>query len=1029
MDYQRRLKWQKLDPRMIRYTKSLWTQLVDTIVFKSNLILRNTTMITIVFFAGNHVLISLSNEELYYLHSSSHRPKKLSAKLSGLCESVAFMASKCTTQTTKSFLLGTNEGIIYEMEIESTGREKMCQIVYRLNFSSSAIASLCVESQDERMIVLFTATNPSRLYHYTGSDSFENVFSRKSKEDNKLGQPFIEIPSSNSLSTNRLPTVCTFASSATTNSFAVLTPVGVYTGPLRFADLDHYPISDVIQNEAQMIDFPFDMRNKSSSSSVQSLTPISLAATHYHFMMLSPSRVQILSRISSEVVQDESIRSLIGTASGTPLGIVRDYVSGSTWMYTTSSIFEFIMDEEKDIWRVHLSKAVSSGDDRLFEETLSLCTKEQRYEVYRVQAEMHFRRGDIEKAAKLYALTNLTFDTVVLQILDAKHRLMPSVQTKDHLGEDDDDVEEIRKESLLPTVPINPGKSLSGSFLPFPLTSSDELTAVRFYVEEVLRILPLTAKCQRTMLCTWLCELYVHQIATLTLANDIDKDLMNKFQEFLRQHRSSLDPAITMKLIASRGLQPLIVFYAQLIGDYDKVIYFYLNDRRYNDAVTLLSDAPFELVENLIYKTSPALIEAEPEATIAMMSSKPKLVLNKCLPALLRYCEKIDACHANDHSLEMDYEGRHVNFAVKYVEDRLTIYDNDYFVNGDQEKRKQKCDLYQLYIFLLAKYDTASEEKLVSILYPLLDEVSIGGTCDEDVLVATFIARCKESGNDANKSIIPFDVEFALNVCNIYKRNRSCVLLNALLGHFEEAVTRATEFDVQLAQEMASKPSSLVEKKHLWRLIISKLLVGVDDRDKNGIVMDSLKASDGILQIEDVLEYMSDVNDIDQFKDEICTTLENFSSKIEGLRGEMHELAESTESIVSELEVMKKRGYGFSTVQKCEYCNDAVFARPFYMFPCSHGYHSDCIMKRLSEHLEPVQVESVKGIQEKLKIATKRAQDLDRRAMIQQEYLQNEIDGYIAAECPLCGDAMVRSIGKSLINEETKYEELRFWAI
>ena len=86
-------------------------------------------------------------------------------------------------------------------------------------------------------------------------------------------------------------------------------------------------------------------------------------------------------------------------------------------------------------------------------------------------------------------------------------------------------------------------------------------------------------------------------------------------------------------------------------------------------------------------------------------------------------------------------------------------------------------------------------------------------------------------------------------------------------------------------------------------------------------------------------------------------------------------------------------------------------------------------MKKLSHHLEPVQVEAVVDLQEKLKIAAKRAQDLDRRAMIQQEYLQNEIDGYIAAECPLCGDAMVRSVGKSLINEETKYEELRFWAI
>ena len=75
-----------------------------------------------------------------------------------------------------------------------------------------------------------------------------------------------------------------------------------------------------------------------------------------------------------------------------------------------------------------------------------------------------------------------------------------------------------------------------------------------------------------------------------------------------------------------------------------------------------------------------------------------------------------------------------------------------------------------------------------------------------------------------------------------------------------------------------------------------------------------------------------------------------------GLRSEMHELAESTESIVSELEVMKKRGYGFSAAQRCEYCRNAIFSRPFYVFPCSHGYHCDCIMKRLPEHLDHTQV-------------------------------------------------------------------------
>ena len=70
-------------------------------------------------------------------------------------------------------------------------------------------------------------------------------------------------------------------------------------------------------------------------------------------------------------------------------------------------------------------------------------------------------------------------------------------------------------------------------------------------------------------------------------------------------------------------------------------------------------------------------------------------------------------------------------------------------------------------------------------------------------------------------------------------------------------------------------------------------------------------------------------------------------------------------------------------------------------------------------------------MEEKLQVvANRRAKDpQDRRSIIQQEYLQNELDGYVAAECPLCGDAMIRSLAQPLIAEADRYNELRFWAI
>lgn len=40
-----------------------------------------------------------------------------------------------------------------------------------------------------------------------------------------------------------------------------------------------------------------------------------------------------------------------------------------------------------------------------------------------------------------------------------------------------------------------------------------------------------------------------------------------------------------------------------------------------------------------------------------------------------------------------------------------------------------------------------------------------------------------------------------------------------------------------------------------------------------------------------------------------------------------------------------------------------------------------------------------------------------KRKSAQIEALQTEIDGYLAAECPFCGDVMIRSIGEKLIGE------------
>ena len=74
------------------------------------------------------------------------------------------------------------------------------------------------------------------------------------------------------------------------------------------------------------------------------------------------------------------------------------------------------------------------------------------------------------------------------------------------------------------------------------------------------------------------------------------------------------------------------------------------------------------------------------------------------------------------------------------------------------------------------------------------------------------------------------------------------------------------------------------------------------------------------------------------------------------LKGQMRELAESADSTLAELEGMKSRAHSTATQQtRCEYCAEALLGKAFYLFPCSHGFHCQCLVQRCSQHLSPAQ--------------------------------------------------------------------------
>jgi hypothetical protein len=143
----------------------------------------------------------------------------------------------------------------------------------------------------------------------------------------------------------------------------------------------------------------------------------------------------------------------------------------------------------------------------------------------------------------------------------------------------------------------------------------------------------------------------------------------------------------------------------------------------------------------------------------------------------------------------------------------------------------------------------------------------------------------------------------------------------------------------------------------------------------------------------------------------------------------MQHLLETAESTLQELEAMKTRGYGTLTNhERCSFCDGTLLGNQFYLFPCAHGFHTVCLLREAHKTLPIGQLPVLKSVEESLKLLTMKVKDLDTRARSQQEALQQELDGFIGADCPLCGYAMINLIGKSLISNEEMAKDAFKWS-
>ncbi|OQR96192.1 vacuolar protein sorting-associated protein 18 [Thraustotheca clavata] len=522
-------------------------------------------------------------------------------------------------------------------------------------------------------------------------------------------------------------------------------------------------------------------------------------------------------------------------------------------------------------------------------------------------------------------------------------------------------------------------------------------TALHSFLLQKLNMTSPEDKTQATVLCSWLVELYLDKFNGLSVQTsekdiDVHANLLFEFKQFLQDHKQHLDPATTFNLISSHGRADELVFYASLIEDYEKVVTYHIHRGEYGAAIELLKGAPTQKVEELYYKYSPELIIHKPKEVFEVWKAAETLDPSRLIPSIVRHVHQKDENVNRRSVLELAID--FLKFAIKQG-------------NRDQT-------IHNYVVFLLAKHP--DERLLINFLSKSSSEEQL------------------------------FDPAFALRLCAQHEKNRACIYIYSAMGLYQEAVEKALQVDVSIAKEMANMPEDADLKKTLWTLIAKHTIdAGGDIKEAMSILNES-----EMLQIEDILPFFPDFVVINDFKKEICESLQVYNDRIEQLKCEMREYTESAELIRADMQQLRKRSANIYGNQRCDLTGENILSKEFYLFPCGHAFHASALRHEMTKHLNSFQRQTVKQLMQKLQELSLEPQQstFQRVANIfstdksnadaisamktntnERELVQQKLDEIIASECIFCGEVMIKSIHLPFITEDDEAREGAEWQI
>ena len=137
---------------------------------------------------------------------------------------------------------------------------------------------------------------------------------------------------------------------------------------------------------------------------------------------------------------------------------------------------------------------------------------------------------------------------------------------------------------------------------------------------------------------------------------------------------------------------------------------------------------------------------------------------------------------------------------------------------------------------------------------------------------------------------------------------------------------------------------------------------------------------------------------------------QEYNQHIQDLKEEMQEATKSAELIRKDIQAFRTRCSFLHVRDTCNACEVQLLVRPFYVFPCGHRFHSDCLVAALTPMMSTQQQNKLADLQSRLIAVSKKSEESalsGSTSLTTKEQIKADIDDLVASECLYCGDLMI----------------------